>query len=70
MTSHAVAANFFYPGSEGSGLPTEVLDLCDQLITIPAQHKGEIAIDSLNVSVATGKCTLNNVTHKFLWTFT
>ena len=37
-------------GSEGLGLPQELIDLCDQKVTIPMQHN----TDSLNVAVAAG----------------
>lgn len=37
-------------GSEGKGLSTSVINLCDQLIKIPLLGK----IESLNVSVACG----------------
>ena len=37
-------------GSEGPGLPQELIDLCDQKVTIPMQHN----TDSLNVAVAAG----------------
>lgn len=37
-------------GSEGPGLPPELIDLCDQQITIPMHHD----TDSLNVAIAVG----------------
>ena len=45
---------YVFTGNEGEGLPEDVLDLCDQLITIPeTDHASGINIDCLNVSTAT-----------------
>lgn len=41
-------------GNEGSGVDKEVLSLCSTLVTIPANEHCPPAVDSLNVSVATG----------------
>ncbi|GAB1608598.1 rRNA methyltransferase 1, mitochondrial-like [Argonauta hians] len=43
-------------GNEGSGLSSELLNMCDQLVTICSHtdNNEEYEVDSLNVSVATG----------------
>lgn len=45
---------FVYLGGEGSGLSPELRDLCDLFLTVPARKALHPAVDSLNVSVATG----------------
>ncbi|XP_062844911.1 rRNA methyltransferase 1, mitochondrial [Trichomycterus rosablanca] len=41
-------------GGEGSGLSPELRELCDVFLTVPARSDLHPAVDSLNVSVATG----------------
>jgi len=50
-------------GSEGFGLKSKVLDVCDKFVNIPPSIKtGDSPIDSLNVSVATG-IILHQIVH-------
>lgn len=48
-------------GNEGSGLPTEVLSACDEVVYAElADSKGDnYVLNSLNVSVATGEQCLD-----------
>lgn len=41
-------------GNEGIGIRSEILDFCDELITLPPGRSIVSGVDSLNVSVATG----------------
>ncbi|KAK7112634.1 hypothetical protein V1264_012063 [Littorina saxatilis] len=58
----AKAPTLLIVGNEGSGVDEDVLDLCDTLLTIPppsivsqtSSHTPVPAVESLNVSVATG----------------
>ena len=47
-------AVFVVTGNEGTGLSSDVTDLCHQLLTIESRHRLDPCVDSLNVSVATG----------------
>lgn len=44
-------------GGEGDGLSSELRQLCDVLLTIPPRGDLQPGVESLNVSVATGKMT-------------
>ena len=44
-----------FAGSEGFGLSDDIRDLCSEFISIPAGRQLHPGIDSLNVSVATGR---------------
>ena len=46
----------FIQGNEGRGIDEKLLSLCNQLVTIPpSPDLSDDSLDSLNVSVATGK---------------
>eukprot|EP01102_Stenamoeba_stenopodia_P001802 TRINITY_DN11638_c0_g1_i2.p1 TRINITY_DN11638_c0_g1~~TRINITY_DN11638_c0_g1_i2.p1 ORF type:complete len:189 (-),score=30.11 TRINITY_DN11638_c0_g1_i2:224-724(-) len=53
-------------GSEGFGLKSKVLGVCDEFVNIPPSHSSSrrFPIDSLNVSVATG-IILHQLIHSF-----
>ena len=53
----------FIQGNEGRGIDEKLLSLCNQLVTIPpSPDLSDDSLDSLNVSVATGKLDSNEVT--------
>ena len=46
----------FIQGNEGRGIDEKLLSLCNQLVTIPpSPDLSDDSLDSLNISVATGK---------------
>lgn len=44
-----------FVGGEGFGLSPELRELCDVFLTVPPRRELHPAVDSLNISVATGK---------------
>lgn len=42
-------------GGEGFGLSTELRELCEVFLTVPSRRQLHPAVDSLNISVATGE---------------
>lgn len=43
-----------FAGGEGFGLSAELRELCSAFLTVPSRRELHPAVDSLNVSVATG----------------
>lgn len=63
---NASLSPFVLSGGEGDGLSPGLRQLCDILLTIPPHRHLHPGVESLNVSVATGMCSLGKYCSELL----